>query len=164
MQKYHQESVKAEEKCNATVSGPLSPVEDANKTRILINDLLEASQDKLLQDLAAHNRSINELQGKARDLDRTVRHLTQEVSDSFVFIQLLLVVKAVQRRFPVVQSAPMTPGTTVVFTPHIISSYSLRLWYLQFPSSRCCCCWGQPHLSLQPPCPPPQCPSACVRL
>uniref|UniRef100_H3CA06 Laminin, beta 2-like n=1 Tax=Tetraodon nigroviridis TaxID=99883 RepID=H3CA06_TETNG len=65
VKKYHRESEKAEEKCNATVT--------------LIKDLLEASQDKLFQDLAAHNRSIEELQGKAQELDRTVHLLTQKV-------------------------------------------------------------------------------------
>lgn len=80
VKKYHQESVKAEEKCNATVAGPLSPVEQSNKTRSLIKDLLDASQDKLLRDLAAQNKSLSELQGKAQDLDRRVRRLTQKVS------------------------------------------------------------------------------------
>lgn len=75
--------MRAEEKCNATVSGPLSPVEQAKKTKTLIKDLLDASQDKFLHHLAAHNKSVTELQGKAHELDTTVRHLTQKVSDSF---------------------------------------------------------------------------------
>lgn len=111
VKKYHRESEKAEEKCNATVSGPLSPVEQSNSTRTLIKDLLEASQDKLFQDLAAHNRSIEELQGKAQELDRTVHLLTQKVSDSStsVFIHL--------------RGSQVTLGEAqarVVFTPHIL--------------------------------------------
>lgn len=90
--------MKAEEKWNAAVSGPLSPVEQSNMTKTLIKDLLDASQDKFLHDLAAHNKSINELQEKAHDLDRTVRHLSQKVSDG---LRLCIhVVKTKEWRFP----------------------------------------------------------------
>lgn len=83
VKKYHEESLKAEEKCNTTVSGPQSPVEESNKTNTLIKDLLEVSQDKFLQDLAAHNKSIHELQGKAQDLDQKVHQLAHKVSSCF---------------------------------------------------------------------------------
>lgn len=112
VQKFHQESLEAGEKCNAAVSGPLSLVGQPNKTRTLIKDLLDASQDKVLHDLAAHNQSLNELQGKAQDLDRVVHHLTQKVSDDFLVW-------------------PHGTVDSVVFTPHMLSRSSLRLWDLQ---------------------------------
>lgn len=84
VQTFHQESLKAEEKGKAAVSGPLSPVGQSNKTRTLIKDLLDASQDKVLQNLATHNQSVIELQRKAQDLDREVHRLTQKVSDGFL--------------------------------------------------------------------------------
>uniref|UniRef100_A0A674N9V3 Laminin, beta 2-like n=1 Tax=Takifugu rubripes TaxID=31033 RepID=A0A674N9V3_TAKRU len=83
VKKYHEESLKAEEKCNTTVSGAQSPVEESKKTNTLIKDLLEASQDKFLQDLAAHNKSIQDLQVKAQDLDQKVHQLAHKVSLSF---------------------------------------------------------------------------------
>lgn len=63
-----------------------------------------------------------------------------------------------------IPGAPMTTGTPVVFTPHILSSCSFRPWY--FPGSCvsfywCCCRWALPHWLLQPSCPhclPSQCP------
>lgn len=83
LKEYHEDSLTAEEKCNTTVSGAQSPAEESNKTNTLIKDLLEASQDKFLQDLAAHNKSIQELQGKAQDLDQKVHQLAHKVSLSF---------------------------------------------------------------------------------
>lgn len=80
MKKFHQESARAEEKSKAAVSGPLSPIQQSNRTKTLVKELLEARQEKLLQGLAAHNRSVEELEGKARDLDRRARRLTQKVS------------------------------------------------------------------------------------
>ncbi|XP_056896731.1 laminin subunit beta-2 isoform X1 [Takifugu flavidus] len=79
VKKYHEESLKAEEKCNTTVLGAQSPVEESKKTNTLIKDLLEASQDKFLQDLAAHNKSIQDLQVKAQDLDQKVHQLAHKV-------------------------------------------------------------------------------------
>ncbi|XP_078110423.1 laminin subunit beta-1 [Sander vitreus] len=79
VKKYYQESVKAEEKCNASVSGPLSPVEQSKETRAVTEDLLDASKDKFLRALAAQNKSLNELQQKAHDLDKKVHHLSHKV-------------------------------------------------------------------------------------
>uniref|UniRef100_A0A8C2ZAY7 Laminin, beta 2-like n=1 Tax=Cyclopterus lumpus TaxID=8103 RepID=A0A8C2ZAY7_CYCLU len=76
---YYQESVKAEEKCNASVSGPLSPVEQSKETRAITEDLLDASKDNFLRALAAQNKSLNELQQKAHDLDKKVHHLSHKV-------------------------------------------------------------------------------------
>lgn len=75
----------AEEKCNSTVAGPQSPVEQSKKTNAHIKGLLDSSQEKILRDLAARNKSINELQGKARDLNKKVHHLANKVSDSLSF-------------------------------------------------------------------------------
>uniref|UniRef100_A0A8C9YJP3 Laminin, beta 2-like n=1 Tax=Sander lucioperca TaxID=283035 RepID=A0A8C9YJP3_SANLU len=73
----------AEKKCNASVSGPLSPVEQSKETRAVTEDLLDASKDKFLRALAAQNKSLNELQQKAHDLDKKVHHLSHKVgSDS----------------------------------------------------------------------------------
>ncbi|KAK9515757.1 hypothetical protein VZT92_026376 [Zoarces viviparus] len=79
VKKYYQESLKAEEKCNASVSGPLSPVEQSKKTRGVTEVLLDATRDNFLRDLAAQNKSLNELQQKAHDLDKKVHHLSHKV-------------------------------------------------------------------------------------
>lgn len=79
VKKYYGESVKAEERCNASVSGPLSPVERSKGTRAVTEDLLDASKDQFLRTLAAQNKSLNELQHKAHDLDKKVHHLSHKV-------------------------------------------------------------------------------------
>ncbi|KAM7404247.1 hypothetical protein PAMP_011613 [Pampus punctatissimus] len=79
VKKFYQESVKAEEKCNASVSGPLSPVQQSKETRTITEGLLEASKDKFLRAVAAQNKSLDELQQKAHDLDRKLHHLSHKV-------------------------------------------------------------------------------------
>lgn len=79
VKKYYRESVEAEEKCNASVSGPLSPGEQSKETRAITEDLLDLSKDKFLRALAAQNKSLNELQQKAHDLDKKVHHLSHKV-------------------------------------------------------------------------------------
>uniref|UniRef100_A0A4W6G2C9 Laminin, beta 2-like n=1 Tax=Lates calcarifer TaxID=8187 RepID=A0A4W6G2C9_LATCA len=64
VKKYYKASLEAEEKCNASVSGPLSPVEQSRNLRAITEDLLDASKDKFLRALAAQNKSLNELQQK----------------------------------------------------------------------------------------------------
>lgn len=71
--------MKAEEKCNATVSGPLSPVEQSKETRSLTEDLLKANRDKFLRALAAQNKSLSELQEKAHGLNKKVHQLSHKV-------------------------------------------------------------------------------------
>lgn len=90
VKKYYQESVKAEEKCNSTVFGPLSPVEQSKETRGLTEDLLDASKDKFLRALAAQNKSLNELQQKAHNLDKKVHHLSHKVDSFHSCIQVWL--------------------------------------------------------------------------
>lgn len=78
MKKYYQESLDAEKKCNLTVSGPLSPVEESKKTRTITKEKLDASKDKTLRALAAQNKSLTELQEKAHDLGKKVHHLSHK--------------------------------------------------------------------------------------
>lgn len=70
--------MKAAKKCNDTVSGPLSPVEQSKETRSLTEDLLNANRDKFLRALAAQNKSLSELQEKAEGLDKKVHHLSHK--------------------------------------------------------------------------------------
>ncbi|KAJ4933887.1 hypothetical protein JOQ06_006696, partial [Pogonophryne albipinna] len=79
VKRFYNESVKAQEQCNASVSGPLGPVEQSKETRAVTEDLLNASKDKFLRALAAQNKSLNELQDKAHDLDKSVQHLSNKV-------------------------------------------------------------------------------------
>ncbi|XP_034074333.1 laminin subunit beta-2 [Gymnodraco acuticeps] len=83
VKRFYNESVKAQEKCNASVSGPLSPVEQSKETRAVTEDLLNASKDKFLRALAAQNKSLNELQDKAHDLDKSVQHLSNKVCGGY---------------------------------------------------------------------------------
>uniref|UniRef100_A0A3Q3JUR0 Laminin, beta 2-like n=1 Tax=Monopterus albus TaxID=43700 RepID=A0A3Q3JUR0_MONAL len=76
---YYQESVQAAEKCNASVSGPLSPVEQSRETRTLTEGLLDASKDKFLRALAAQNKSLTDLEQKTHDLNKTVHDLSDKV-------------------------------------------------------------------------------------
>lgn len=79
MKKYYQESQQAEEKCNASVSGPANPVEQSNQTRRIVEALMDATTDELLQNLTVHNDSLNELHHKAQNLSEKVQHLSQQV-------------------------------------------------------------------------------------
>lgn len=62
------------------MSGPLSPVEQSKETRSITEDLLEASKDKFLQALKVQNKSLEELQQKASEVDQKVRELSGKVS------------------------------------------------------------------------------------
>uniref|UniRef100_A0A8D2ZRP9 Laminin, beta 2-like n=1 Tax=Scophthalmus maximus TaxID=52904 RepID=A0A8D2ZRP9_SCOMX len=79
VKKYYRVSLEAEEKCNASVSGPFSAVEQSKETRALTEDLLDASKDKFLRALAAQNKSLEELQQKTHHLDEKVHHLSHKV-------------------------------------------------------------------------------------
>uniref|UniRef100_A0A672J263 Laminin, beta 2-like n=1 Tax=Salarias fasciatus TaxID=181472 RepID=A0A672J263_SALFA len=52
VEKYHRESKQAEQRCNASVSGSLSPVGRSKETRALTEALLDGSRDKFLRALA----------------------------------------------------------------------------------------------------------------
>lgn len=72
-------SVEAEEKCNMSVSGPLSPVEQSKETRANTKEELDSRKDRFLRAMAAHNKSLDELQQKAHGLGKTVHHLSNKV-------------------------------------------------------------------------------------
>uniref|UniRef100_A0A8C6PHY4 Laminin subunit beta-1 n=1 Tax=Nothobranchius furzeri TaxID=105023 RepID=A0A8C6PHY4_NOTFU len=72
VKKYNRESLQAEERCNASVSGPGSPVEQSNRTRAVTEELMNVKKDELLRALAAQNNSLNELQQNSHDLERKV--------------------------------------------------------------------------------------------
>lgn len=82
IKKFYQESLKAEERSNSSVSGPLSPVEQSKKTRSLTEDQLEANKDKFLRALAAQNKSLSKLQQNADDVDKKVQLLSDKVGSS----------------------------------------------------------------------------------
>lgn len=79
VKKYYQESLQAQERCNATVSGPSNLVDQSKDTRMITEELLDESQDKLLQVLDVQNKSLNELQQKTNDLNKDVRRLSHKV-------------------------------------------------------------------------------------
>ncbi|XP_037334341.2 laminin subunit beta-2 [Pungitius pungitius] len=79
VKQYYEESLTAEDKCNASVSGPLSPVGQSKRSRAVTEDLLNATRDNFLRALAAQNKSLSELQQKAMDLDKKVHHLSHKV-------------------------------------------------------------------------------------
>ncbi|KAM4562148.1 laminin subunit beta-1 isoform 1-T2 [Odontesthes bonariensis] len=76
VKKYYRESLQAEEKCNASASGP---VEQSKVTRANTEDLLDARRDAFLQELAAQNQSLKELQEEAFELDKNTHHLSDKV-------------------------------------------------------------------------------------
>ncbi|XP_077371311.1 laminin subunit beta-1 isoform X3 [Festucalex cinctus] len=79
VKKYYKESSEAEQKCNMSVSGPMSPVEQSKKTRSFTEDLLNANEDKFLLAMAVQNKSMEELQQKARELDHKDHQLSDKV-------------------------------------------------------------------------------------
>ncbi|XP_060930658.1 laminin subunit beta-2 [Limanda limanda] len=79
IKKYYRQSFEAEEKCNASVYSPPGAVEQSKETRALTEDLLDANKDKFLRSLAAQNKSLNELQEKADNLDEKVHLLSHKV-------------------------------------------------------------------------------------
>ncbi|XP_071783632.2 laminin subunit beta-1 isoform X1 [Centroberyx gerrardi] len=79
VKKYYRESMEAQKKCNASVSGPSSPMEQSKETRQRTEDLLNASKDKFLRTVAAQKKSLDELQRKGHDLDKKVHHLSHKV-------------------------------------------------------------------------------------
>lgn len=76
VKKYYQESLQSEERCNASVSGP---VEQSKETRSIIENLLNAKQDNFSKVLASQNKSLNDLQQKVDNLNDTVNHLSDKV-------------------------------------------------------------------------------------
>ena len=77
--KYYRESQDAERKCNASVSGPNSPVGQSQKTRKQAEDLLDSRRDRFLRTMAAQKKSLEELHNKANDLGRKVDRVSDKV-------------------------------------------------------------------------------------
>lgn len=80
VKQYYQESLHAEMKCNASVFGPMSPVEESNKTRARTEDLLDKIENGINRNVAAHNKSLSDLQKQAHDLHKQVNQLSDQVS------------------------------------------------------------------------------------
>ncbi|PWA32873.1 hypothetical protein CCH79_00016425 [Gambusia affinis] len=78
VKKYYQVSQQAEEKCNASVLFPTSPVEQSKQNREITEKMLNTTKDELLQNLTALN-SLNELHEKTQNLSETVQQLSQMV-------------------------------------------------------------------------------------
>ena len=82
VKRYYRESQEAERQCNASVSGPESPVGESRRTRTETEDLLDKSRDRFLRTVAAHKKSLSELDTKAHEVDRKVHHLSHKVRSS----------------------------------------------------------------------------------
>ncbi|XP_005744725.1 laminin subunit beta-2 isoform X1 [Pundamilia nyererei] len=79
VKQYYQESLQAEMKCNASVFGPMSPVEESKKTRARTEDLLDEIENSINRNVAAHNKSLSDLQKQAHDLHKQVNQLSDQV-------------------------------------------------------------------------------------
>ncbi|KAG5838540.1 hypothetical protein ANANG_G00224730 [Anguilla anguilla] len=79
VRKYYRESQDAERKCNASVSGPDSPVGQSQKTRKEAEDLLKSRRDKFQRTMAAQKKSLAELDSKAKELGRKVDQVSDKV-------------------------------------------------------------------------------------
>ncbi|KAL7859957.1 hypothetical protein SRHO_G00151040 [Serrasalmus rhombeus] len=79
VRKYYLQSLEAEQRCNASVFEPESPVEQSQDTRNRTETLLEQKKDQLLRTVTAQNKSLSELEKKANDLNNKVHHLSHKV-------------------------------------------------------------------------------------
>lgn len=80
VEQYYQESLQAEMKCNASVFGPMSPVEESIKTRARTENLLDEIENDINRNVAAQNKSLSDLQNQAHDLHKQVNQLSDQVS------------------------------------------------------------------------------------
>ncbi|CAL9703699.1 unnamed protein product [Knipowitschia caucasica] len=80
--RFHAQSIQSELRCNASVSGPESPVEHSRGTRNQTQTLLQTERDLLLRNISAHNRSLSALQEKSQDLQERERRLSGMVCGS----------------------------------------------------------------------------------
>lgn len=85
MQKYYNESLEAEQRCNASVYGDQSPVEQSQHTRNITEALLDQKKDEFMRTVTAQKKSLSELEKKTDDLNEEVNNLSQEVNDSNEF-------------------------------------------------------------------------------
>ncbi|KAJ8393455.1 hypothetical protein AAFF_G00059280 [Aldrovandia affinis] len=77
--KYYRESQEAGRRCNASVTGPDSPVEQSRKTRKRTEDLIASRKDEFLRTMAAQKKSLMELRSKVNDLGKKVDHVSDKV-------------------------------------------------------------------------------------
>ncbi|KAB5546301.1 hypothetical protein PHYPO_G00070480 [Pangasianodon hypophthalmus] len=82
VRKYYQESLDAEQKCNASVFGTQSPVEQSRHTRNITKALLDQRKGQFMRNLTAQKKSLSELKKKEEDMDKKVHHLSQKVCGS----------------------------------------------------------------------------------
>lgn len=79
VRKYYQESLDAEQRCNASVFGAQSPVEQSKHTRNITEAMMDQMKDKFMRNITAQKKSLSELQKKADDMDEKLHHLSQKV-------------------------------------------------------------------------------------
>uniref|UniRef100_W5N6F6 Laminin subunit beta-2 n=1 Tax=Lepisosteus oculatus TaxID=7918 RepID=W5N6F6_LEPOC len=82
VRKYYKESLGAERRCNGSVSGPDSPVGQSQETRRRAEDLMKKQADKFQRTMAAHKKSLKELQDKSKDMNKKVHQLSRKVCGS----------------------------------------------------------------------------------
>ncbi|MGH0162053.1 UNVERIFIED_CONTAM: hypothetical protein FKN15_042285 [Acipenser sinensis] len=76
VRKYYQESLDAERRANASVSGPDSPVEQSQETRNMTESLMNKKKDEFFRTMTAQKKSLKELQAKTKDLDKSINNLS----------------------------------------------------------------------------------------
>ncbi|KAK6480575.1 laminin subunit beta-1 [Huso huso] len=82
VRKYYQESLDAERRANASVSGSDSPVEQSQETRNLTESLMNKKKDEFFRTMTAQKKSLKELQAKTKDLDKSINNLSAKVCGS----------------------------------------------------------------------------------
>ncbi|XP_073678938.1 laminin subunit beta-1 [Garra rufa] len=79
VRKYYQSSLNSEQRCNASVYGPQSPVKQSEDTRNRTEALLKEKKDRFLRTVTANNKSLSELGEKAHEIDRKLQQLSNKV-------------------------------------------------------------------------------------
>ncbi|XP_043080121.1 laminin subunit beta-2 [Puntigrus tetrazona] len=79
VRKYYQISLNAEQRCNSSVYGPMSPVEQSEVTRNRTEALLKERKDSFMRTVTANNKSLSELEEKTHEIDRKLHHLNSKV-------------------------------------------------------------------------------------
>ena len=88
VKKYFRESMEAEQRCNASVSGLSSPVAQSKATRRRTERLLDSKKDQFLRMVAAHKKSLDELKHKAHDVNKKVHHLSHKVGAPYLCVHM----------------------------------------------------------------------------
>nr|XP_055044545.1 laminin subunit beta-2 [Misgurnus anguillicaudatus] len=77
--KYYQSSLDSEQRCNASVHGPQSPVQQSEDTRNRTEVLLKQKKDSFSRTVAANNKSLSELEDKAHKMEKKLKSLSDKV-------------------------------------------------------------------------------------